>query len=475
LIPLIGEPGERGVHLLGVSGTAMASLAGLLVESGHTVTGSDENVYPPMSDLLEEIGVDVRTPYRADNIPPDCDLVIVGNAISRGNPELEAVLERRVACASMPEVLKELYLRARTPIVVSGTHGKTTTSSIVAWLLESAGHDPGFLVGGIPLNFGVSYRSGSGDAFVVEGDEYDTAYFDKGPKFLHYLPQVAIIGNIEFDHADIYRDVSEVERAFRLFANLVPRNGLLVVGSGSELATTIAAAAPCAVATFATAGDADWTADVLSSDANGTRFRVLHHGETVTETEGPFWGDAALRNALAAIAATEPFGVTGDELAAALASFRGVRRRFEVRGEEAGVVVVDDFAHHPTAIGETLRGARRRFQGQRIWGVFEPRSFTTRSSVFQKELAVALAFADAVVVAGVLRTSRLPEENELSEEKLVEDLRSSGTPASFIPAPDDIVRYLLGKVRPGDVVMAMSNGGFGGLHEKLLKMLRALK
>jgi len=450
----------------------MASLAGLLIESGHTVTGSDENVYPPMSDLLEELGIDVRSPYRADNVPADCDLVIVGNAISRGNPELEAVLERRVAYASMPEVLKELYLRTRTPIVVSGTHGKTTTSSIVAWLLESAGHDPGFLVGGIPLNFGLSYRSGSGDAFVVEGDEYDTAYFDKGPKFLHYLPQVAIIGNVEFDHADIYRDVSEVERAFRLFANLVPQNGLLVVGSESELARSIAASAPCPVTTFATAGEADWTTDVLSSDANGTRFRVLHHGDTVTETEAPFWGDAALRNALAAIAATEPFGVTGDELTAALASFRGVKRRFEVRGEEAGVIVVDDFAHHPTAIGEALRAAHHRFQGRRIWGVFEPRSFTARSSVFQKELAVALACADSVVIAEVLRTSRLAEENELSEEKLVADLRSSGTEASFIPTPDEIVKFLEAEVRPGDVVMVMSNGSFGGLHEKLLDALR---
>ena len=459
------------VHLLGVGGTAMASLAGLLIEAGHTVTGSDENVYPPMSDLLAELGVDVRSPYRADNVPHDCDLVIIGNAISRGNPELEAVLARRVAYASMPEVLKELYLRTRTPVVVSGTHGKTTTSSIVAWLLESAGHDPGFLIGGIPLNFGVSYRSGSGEAFVVEGDEYDTAYFDKGPKFLHYLPQVAIIGNVEFDHADIYRDVSDVERAFRLFANLVPQNGLLVVGYESELAMTIASNAPCPVTTFALAGDADWRLEVLSSDASGTRFRVLHHGDTVTETEGLFWGDAALRNALAAIAATEPFGVTGDELASALTSFRGVRRRFEVRGEEGGVVVVDDFAHHPTAIGETLRSARCRFPGRRIWGVFEPRSFTARSSVFQKELAVALAFADSVVVAGVLTTSRLPEENELAEETLVADLRASGTPASFIAAPDDIVRFLEGDVLPGDVVMVMSNGGFGGLHEKLLDAL----
>lgn len=450
----------------------MASLAGLLVGSGYRVTGSDQNVYPPMSDLLDELGVEVRSPYAADNIPDECELVIVGNAISRGNLELEAVLERRIAYASMPEVLKELYLRSRTPIVVAGTHGKTTTSAIVTWLLECAGKDPGFLVGGIPLNLGVSYRLGSGEAFVVEGDEYDTAYFDKGPKFLHYLPQVAIVGNVEFDHADIYRDVADVERAFRLFANLVPRNGSLIVGVESELAMAVARDAPCPVSTFAARGAADWTAEVLSSGAPGTRFRIRHLGETVTETEAPFWGGAAIRNVLAAAAAVDLFGVSGDELGAALASFRGVRRRLEVRGEERGVTVVDDFAHHPTAIAETLRGARRRFEGRRIWGVFEPRSFTARSAFFQSELADALSCADAVVVAEVMRTSRLAVEDELSEEKLVEDLRASGTEASFVPTPDEIVEHLSRESREGDVVLVMSNGGFGDLHSKLLAALK---
>jgi len=454
----------------------MASLAGLLKETGHRVTGSDQNIYPPMSELLAALGIEVRSPYHADNVPDGCGLVVVGNAISRGNPELESILERRLPYASMPELLKELFLRHRTPVVVSGTHGKTTTSSLLVWLLESAGLEPGFLVGGIPVNFGVGFKTGKGMPFVVEGDEYDTAYFDKGPKFLHYLPQVAIIGNVEFDHADIYRDVSEVERAFRLFANLVPRNGLLVVGVESGRARSIAATAPCPVSTFAATGDpaecdVHWTSEVVSSDSSGTRFRLRHHGEVVIETQGPFWGDAALRNVLAAVAATEPFGVSGDELGRALATFQGVRRRLEVRGEQRGIVVVDDFAHHPTAIGETLRGARRRFGERRIWGVFEPRSFTARSAVFQNELAQALAFADRVIVAGVLHSSRLPEQDELSEEKLVGDLSAAGTPASFIPEPDDIVRLVASEAREGDVILVMSNGAFGGLHGKLLAAL----
>jgi UDP-N-acetylmuramate: L-alanyl-gamma-D-glutamyl-meso-diaminopimelate ligase len=469
---VIPDIGKSGIHLLGIGGTAMASLAGLLKQMGHRVTGSDQNVYPPMSDLLAELDVGVRSPYLADNVPEACELVVVGNAISRGNPELEAVLERRIPYVSMPELLKELVLRHRTPVVVAGTHGKTTTTTLLIWLLESAGKAPGFLVGGIPLNGGVSFKIGTGDAFIVEGDEYDTAYFDKGPKFLHYLPQVGIIGNVEFDHADIYRDVADVERAFRLFANLVPRNGLLIVGVESAIARAIAADAPCPVASFACTGEADWTCEVLDSDASGTHFRIRHHAQIVTETRGPFWGDAALRNVLAAAAAADSFGVSGDALGTALSTFRGVRRRLEVRGEERGVVVVDDFAHHPTAIGETLRGARLRFANHRIWGVFEPRSFTARSSVFPREPALALGHADRVVVSSVLHSARLAEADELSEEQLVDDLTAAGTPAAFVSEPDAIVQLIATEARPGDVVLVMSNGGFGGLHDKLLSTLK---
>jgi len=450
----------------------MASLAGLLHERGSRVSGSDENVYPPMSDLLATMGLDVLSPYAPDNLPDDCGLVVVGNALSRGNPELEAVLSKRLPYASMPEVLKEVFLRDRTPVVVAGTHGKTTTSSLVAWLLEGSGQDPGFLVGGIPRNFGVSYRIGSGAPFVVEGDEYDTAFFDKGPKFLHYLPHVAILGNVEFDHADIYRDVEDVARAFRLFVNLIPRNGLLVAGVESERAATIAAGAPCPVATFSvTSDDADWSVELLSSDERESHFRIRHENQTVLETRAPFWGDAAMRNVLAAVAVADHLGARAEDLSRALSEFEGVRRRLDVLGVRRGVTVVDDFAHHPTAIRETIFGARRRFRGRKITAVFEPRSFTTRSCIFQDELAEALSAADGVVVSEVFRSARLPENEELSEEELVKDLRARGLDASFIPSPEAIARAVSDQASSGDVVLIMSNGGFGGLHEKLLDAL----
>ncbi|MGH9321868.1 MAG: UDP-N-acetylmuramate--L-alanine ligase, partial [Vicinamibacteria bacterium] len=355
-------PGAR-VHLLGVSGTAMASLAGLLKERGFRVTGSDKDCYPPMSLLLDELGIEVRSPYAPENLPDGVDLVVIGNALSRGNSELEAVLERRLRYASMPEVLKDLFLRDRTPVVVAGTHGKTTTSSLAAWILECAGRDPGFLIGGVPPNFRRSFRIGTGEAFVVEGDEYDTAYFDKGPKFLHYLPRVAVIGNVEFDHADIYRDAEEVERAFRLFANLVPRNGLLIVGIESERAARVAESAPSPVETFAVEGEADWTAEIQETGARGTRFRIRGRGAEVATVEAQLWGRASLRNVLAATAAVSYLGCSQSDIAKGISTFTGVKRRLEVRGVASGVTVVDDFAHHPTAIRETIAAARDRFPG----------------------------------------------------------------------------------------------------------------
>ena len=468
MIPSIGQ---GPVHLLGIGGTAMASLAGLLKEKGIDVTGSDQNVYPPMSDLLEKLKVEARTPYRAENIPREAKLVVVGNALSRGNTELEAVLRSGVPYTSMAEVLKEVFLRDRLPIVIAGTHGKTMTSSLLAWLLTSAGRQPGFLVGGIPLATGLSFRVGEGEAFVVEGDEYDTAYFDKGPKFMHYLPRVAVLLNVEFDHADIYRDVEDVEHAFRLFVNLVPQNGLLVVGSESERAAAIAETAPCPVTSFAVSGDADWTAEVRSSDSDGSRFLVRHGGGKALDVRGPFWGAAALRNVLATIAVADHLDLSADEIQTALSSFEGVKRRFEIVGEERGVTVVDDFAHHPTAVRETLSGARFRFADRKIWAIFEPRSFTTRSNVFQAELAEALGLADAVIVSEVFRSARLPKEQELSEEQLIADLRAGGADAHFEAGADPIVGHLSRECAEGDVVIIMSNGGFGGLQGKLLRAL----
>ena len=470
MIPALGK---GPVHLLGVGGTAMASLAGLLTETGVEVTGSDQGVYPPMSDLLTSIGVSVRTPYHPDNVPRGCTLVVVGNAISRGNAELEAVLARRLPYVSMSEVVKELLLRERLPVVVAGTHGKTTTTSLTAWLLASAGLDPGFLVGGIPLNFDRSYRIGHGAPFVIEGDEYDTAYFDKGPKFMHYLPHVAILGNVEFDHADIYGGLDDVERVFGWLVNLVPENGLLVLGSESRSAVSVARASRAPVTTFSVTSDADWTVEVVSCGEPGTRFRVKRHGETSFECEAPLWGDASLRNMLAAVAAASQLGAEPAALAEALPRFRGVKRRLEVLGVVRGVTVVDDFAHHPTAVSETIRAARRRYPGRRLWAVFEPRSFTSRSRVFQSEMAEAFRSADVVVISEVFSSARLAQEEELSEERLVSDLRDAGVSAEFIPTPDEITRFIAERAADGDVVLVMSNGGFGGLHEKLLLALGA--
>jgi UDP-N-acetylmuramate: L-alanyl-gamma-D-glutamyl-meso-diaminopimelate ligase len=424
-----------------------------------------------MSTLLAELGIEVLTPYAPANLPEGVDLVVVGNAISRGNTELEAILERRIPFVSMPEILKDLFLRSRTPVVVAGTHGKTTTSSLTAWILECAGLDPGFLIGGVPLNFTRSFRSGSGGPFVVEGDEYDTAFFDKGPKFLHYLPAVAILGNVEFDHADIYRDTDDVERAFRLFANLLPRNGLLVAGIESEPARRIAASALSPVESFAVEGAADWTAEVLESGASGTRFRLRRRDVDMGTASARLWGPASLRNALAAAAAAHFLGCSRADITRGISTFAGVKRRLEVKGVAGEVTVVDDFAHHPTAIRETLLGARRRFPGARLVAVFEPRSFTSRSRVFQKEMAEALARADEVILAKVFSSSRLSEAEELSEEELIADVAAAGITAAFVPGVDEIVARLAGSAKPGDVVVVMSNGSFGGLHQRLLDAL----
>jgi len=471
---MIPDLGKGRIHLLGICGTAMASLAGLLQERGFTVTGSDQNAYPPMSDLLAELNIPLRSPYSPENVPPEVDLVVVGNALSRGNPELEAVLDRGLPYASMPEVMKDLFLRGKTSVVVAGTHGKTTTTALIAWLLDRAGRSPGFLVGGIPRNFGRSFRLGANLPFVpfiIEGDEYDTAYFDKGPKFLHYLPQIVVLGNVEYDHADIYPDLGSVITAFRRLANLVPRRGLLLVGAESPNAVDAASGAPCRLATFAVEEEATWQARRIESDREATRFEVWRGGELFGRFTAAIWGKASVRNALAGVAVGETLGVEREALQEGLASFQGVRRRLEVRGEPNGVAIVDDFAHHPTAIRETLAAARARWPGRRIWAVFEPRSFTVRTRVFQKDLTEALSGADRVVLAAVFRTQRIAAGEELSEEELVLELSLRGRNARFIPSVAEILDYLAVELSPGDVVLAMSNGGFEDLPARLVGRL----
>jgi UDP-N-acetylmuramate: L-alanyl-gamma-D-glutamyl-meso-diaminopimelate ligase len=468
---LIPELGKKRVHLLGICGTGMASLAGMLKERGFDVSGSDQDVYPPMSDMLHRLGIPVHSPYRPDNLPSKVDLVVVGNAISRGNPELEAMLDRGLSYASMPEVVKALFLRGRYPLVVAGTHGKTTTTALASWVFQKADKDPSFLIGGIPLNFGTSYRLGGGEVFVIEGDEYDTAYFDKGPKFLHYLPQLVVLGNVEYDHADIYSDLESVATAFRRLVNLIPRRGLLLVGAESSLTTDIAKGAHCPVESFAVEAPATWQGRTISVGEEGTRFEILQEGKSYAVMEGPFWGRGAVLNALAVVAAAHRVGLDPKQIVDAFRSFRGVSRRLEVRGERRGVTVVDDFAHHPTAICQTLDAARLRWPGRRVWAVFEPRSYTARSRVFQREFVEALGGADRVVLAAVYSSSRLPPEKELSEEQVVEELGTGGVEAWFIPRVEEIVSFLVDRLVSGDVVVGMSNGGFGGFHQKLLDEL----
>jgi UDP-N-acetylmuramate: L-alanyl-gamma-D-glutamyl-meso-diaminopimelate ligase len=449
----------------------MASLAGLLRARGDQVTGSDQDVYPPMSTQLQALGIPLRSPYAAENVPADADLVVIGNALSRGNPEVEAVLDRRQRMASLPSLLAEEFIRGRTSLVVAGTHGKTTTTALLAFLLERAGLRPSFLVGGVPVDFERSYALGAGPHFVVEGDEYDSAFFDKRPKFVHYLPDVAVIGNVEFDHADIYADLAAVQTAFLRLLAVIPRRGLLVAGSESPALRELLPKAPCRIETFAVGRDADWRADPVQASEPGSRFRRRRRGADLGERGLALPGEHNLRNALAALAAAEAAGLPAERARELLPDFRGVKRRLELRGRVAGVSVYDDFAHHPTAVTATLAALRPLGGGGRLVAVFEPRSFTSRTRTFQEDFAKAFARADLVLVAAAHLPAKVPAEQRLSETELVAEIRARGAEARFVPGVDEIVRELAAELRAPDKVAILSNGGFGGIHDKLLAAL----
>jgi UDP-N-acetylmuramate: L-alanyl-gamma-D-glutamyl-meso-diaminopimelate ligase len=463
-------------YLIGICGTAMASLAGMLKARGHVVSGSDENVYPPMSTMLESIGIQIKRGYDAANLSPTPDCVVIGNAIPRGNPEVEQTLNRRLVYQSLPEVLKDEFIRGRRSLVVAGTHGKTTTTSIASWIVDQAGLNPSFLVGGVVQNFGVSFRVTDSDYFIIEGDEYDTAYFDKGPKFMHYLPEIAIVNNIEFDHADIYKDLDAVKLAFRRLMNLVPGNGRLICGWDSPPVRDVVASFGdklfTRVETFGTCDDAKWQARDIRFADGLTHFSVFHDGERWQEFETPVIGDFNVRNCLAVIAAADGWGISRETIAGALASFKSVRRRCEVRGEVNGVTVIDDFAHHPTAVRETLAALRTKYLGRRIIAVFEPRSRTSCHATFQDAYVDAFAPADYVMVSRVYDSQRAAEMGGVLDiEKLIDEVTASGKPAFAITNVDEIVAALNDEVQPGDVIAIMSNGAFGGIHEKLLTRL----
>jgi UDP-N-acetylmuramate: L-alanyl-gamma-D-glutamyl-meso-diaminopimelate ligase len=455
----------------------MASLAGMLQARGHRVTGSDENVYPPMSTMLESLGITVRQGYNAAHLRPAPDCVIVGNAIPRGNAEVEETLNRKLVYRSQAEVVKEEFIRGRRSLVVAGTHGKTTTTSIAAWVMDHCGLNPTFLVGGVTQNFGVSFRVTDSDYFIIEGDEYDTAYFDKGPKFMHYLPELAIVNNIEFDHADIYADLSAVKLAFRRLMNLVPANGRLIAGWDSEHVRAVVAAMGqklfTHLETFGTTHDAKWQACDIDHSGEMTSFGVIREGREWARFQIPLIGDFNVLNSLAVIIAADAWGLERQAIADALATFKNVRRRVEVRGEAAGVTIIDDFAHHPTAVRETLRALRSRYADRRLIAVFEPRSWSSRLSVFQEEYPPAFVAADCVFISNVFDIDKVKEKGAmLSTARLVEDIAAQNKAALALNGADEIIAHLLPDLRPGDVVAIMSNGGFGGIHEKLLTALR---
>ena len=458
------------IHLIGICGTAMGTLAAMLKSRGHDVRGSDQSVYPPMSDFLRDQGITLLEGYRAEHISADIDMVVVGNAISRGNPELEEVLDRKIRYCSLPEAVRDHFLWAARSVVITGTHGKTTTTSLTGWVLTHGGADPSVFVGGIAENFDGSYRLGGGREFVIEGDEYDSAFFDKTAKFLKYVPDIAVVNNLEFDHADIYPDLEAIRVAFRRFINLVPRRGLVLLGADNAEAMALTAVAKSRVETFGLSDGATWQAHDLKVAETSTTFGVRREGKPIGRFEVPLLGAYNVRNALAAIAVGAAVGLNTDTMAEGLRRFKGVRRRMQLRGVAAGVTVYDDFAHHPTAIEETLAGVRSAHPSRRIWAIFEPRSATSCRRVFQSDFARAFARADRVVLAAVFR-STLPEDQRLDADQIVRDLNAGGTHARYIPSTDDIVQTVAKEAREGDMIVVMSNGGFDNIHQKLLDAL----
>jgi UDP-N-acetylmuramate: L-alanyl-gamma-D-glutamyl-meso-diaminopimelate ligase len=466
---------KRHYHLIGIGGTAMGSLAGLLRAAGHKVTGSDENVYPPMSDQLKQLGISYREGYSPNNLDPAPDIVIVGNAISRGNPELESVLNRKLYYTSAAVTIKDEFIRGRTSMAVAGTHGKTTTTSLLAWVMECAGFTPSFLIGGVAENFGISYRLTDSKIFVIEADEYDTAYFDKGPKMWHYLPDIAIVNNIEFDHADIYRDEEAYNFAFARFINLIPGNGTLVAGWDSPIVRRLAAKSFAPVESFGYGSSESeqprWTAQDVHFEASVTRFAAYHDGTKWGDVVTPVPGAFNVRNCLATIGAAVAAGAERDGILEGLRTFKSVRRRMEVRGEVNGVTIIDDFAHHPTAVRETIEATRQRYGKRPLVAVFEPRSYTAQRREFQDDYARAFAGAQTVIVAGLFHPERYTSQTALDPNLLVETWRSEGKKAEYIPEPDRIVEHLMRTLSGNEVVLIMSNGGFGGIHGKLLLAL----
>jgi UDP-N-acetylmuramate: L-alanyl-gamma-D-glutamyl-meso-diaminopimelate ligase len=468
----------KHLHLIGIGGSAMAPVAGMLREHGFRVTGSDTGVYPPASTLLESLGISFYNTFDAAHLQPAPDLVVVGNIIARGNPELEEVLDRKIPYRSMPGIIEEVFLPGKHSIVVSGTHGKTTTTAMLAWIFHVAGKRPNFLVGGVAENFGKSYGLEGGEEFILEGDEYETAIWDRGPKFFHYHPDNLIVTSLEYDHADIYPDFEAYQLAFRRLVNLVPRRGRVVIwGDTEESGPALRRAAEkafCRVETYGFGSENDWIASDLVINGETTRFQVIHLGKLFGEFALTATGRHNVLNAMAALIVAQQRGIGAGEIAKAFATFRSVKRRMDVKGEIGGVLVVDDFAHHPTAVKATIEAARERWPGRRLWAILEPRSNSMRRNVFQEALPKALALGDRVILGGVFRAQQLGDDNRLDPESVAASVRALGKDARVFASSDEIADHLGAEAKAGDLLLIMSNGSFDGLCDKLLKNLRLI-
>jgi UDP-N-acetylmuramate: L-alanyl-gamma-D-glutamyl-meso-diaminopimelate ligase len=465
---------RKHIHLIGICGTAMASLAGMLNERGFRVTGSDAAAYPPMSDFLASLGIPVAQPFDPRNLSPKPDRVVVGNAISRGNVELEHVLDQRIPFCSLPQLLHDEFLRGKEVLVVAGTHGKTTTTSMLSWIFQSAGQQPSFLIGGIAENFGSSFALGEGKHFILEGDEYDTAFFDKGPKFLHYFPDAVILTSVEFDHADIYKDLDAVETSFKRLVNLVPGRGRVVAFDTGDSVSRCVAKAFCPVERYGSREGGDWQIENLRFEPARTSWTVVRSGKGWAEFEFSLAGEYNVFNAVAATALASAYGISKEQIQQALKTFKSVKRRLEVKAEVNGITIIDDFAHHPTAIAGTLTALRGRYPDRRLWVILEPRSNTLRRNVFQHELVKSLALADEIIVAGVFKSDAIPLAERLDLMAVGAELQQQGKHARIVSGAEGIVQTIAPELRSGDVVAILSNGGFEGIYEKLPTRLKEL-
>ncbi len=459
------------VYFIAICGTGMTALAGMLKSQGYDVRGSDQNVYPPMSTFLDELQIPYHIGFDEKHLEPPPDLVIIGNAMSRGNPEVEAALDRKLNYVSLPFALREFFIRGKYSCVVAGTHGKTTTSALLAWVLETSGRDPGFFIGGIPENFGRGYKLGNGNIFISEGDEYDSAFFDKGSKFFHYLPDLVILNNIEFDHADIFRNLDDIETAFKRFINLIPRSGYLIAGWDDPLVRKLSEKAFSRIVTFGLAAEAEWRAQNIMVDAEATRFEVYHKDKLYGGFSTPLFGLHMIKNCLGVIAAGVALGLSKEEIAAGLATFKNVRRRLQLKGEAKGVKIFDDFAHHPTAVHDTIEGLRGRFPNRRLWAVYEPRTASSKRKMFEQDYIQALALADRVILTPLHLPEKVPAAERLSVEKIASALNQMKIQTWILPANTEMLDFLKLHLQRDDIVLFMSNGDFHGIPDQLLTFI----